>query len=170
MQTMVIEFARNVCGLEDANSTEFDPGHAASRDLQTARIERRRRTGRHHAPGRLSLPAGRRQLRPHKPTARARSASAIGIATNSIASIEGTLTSRGLRHHRRNAGRHLRRDLRDRRSSLVSRLPVPSRVQVQAAGAASAVHGRSSAPRCEHRDSTTGIATHGSANCCAEPH
>ena len=26
MQTMVIEFARNVCGLEKANSTEFDPG------------------------------------------------------------------------------------------------------------------------------------------------
>jgi CTP synthase len=26
MQTMVIEFARNVCGLEDADSTEFDPG------------------------------------------------------------------------------------------------------------------------------------------------
>ena len=26
MQTMVIEFARNVCGLEHANSTEFDPG------------------------------------------------------------------------------------------------------------------------------------------------
>ncbi|MEO7650321.1 MAG: CTP synthase, partial [Bryobacteraceae bacterium] len=26
MQTMVIEFARNVCGLERANSSEFDPG------------------------------------------------------------------------------------------------------------------------------------------------
>ncbi|HEX4229691.1 MAG TPA: CTP synthase [Bryobacteraceae bacterium] len=26
MQTMVIEFARNVCGLKDADSTEFDPG------------------------------------------------------------------------------------------------------------------------------------------------
>ena len=25
MQTMVIEFARNVCGLTDANSTEFNP-------------------------------------------------------------------------------------------------------------------------------------------------
>src|SRR6202012_2623400 len=28
MQTMVIEFARNVCGLKDANSTEFDPATA----------------------------------------------------------------------------------------------------------------------------------------------
>jgi CTP synthase len=26
MQTMVIEYARNVCGLEQADSTEFDPG------------------------------------------------------------------------------------------------------------------------------------------------
>ena len=26
MQTLVIEYARNVCGLEDANSTEFNPG------------------------------------------------------------------------------------------------------------------------------------------------
>ncbi len=26
MQTMVIEYARNVCGMENANSTEFDPG------------------------------------------------------------------------------------------------------------------------------------------------
>src|SRR4051794_1170393 len=26
MQTMVIEFARNVCGLKDANTTEVDPG------------------------------------------------------------------------------------------------------------------------------------------------
>ena len=25
MQTMVIEYARNVCGMEDANSTEFNP-------------------------------------------------------------------------------------------------------------------------------------------------
>jgi CTP synthase len=29
MQTMVIEFARNVCGLERANSTEFDPATPA---------------------------------------------------------------------------------------------------------------------------------------------
>src|SRR3981081_282627 len=26
MQTLVIEYARNVCGLEDADSTEFNPG------------------------------------------------------------------------------------------------------------------------------------------------
>ena len=31
--------------------------HAAPRDLQAARVERRRRTGRHHAAGRVALPA-----------------------------------------------------------------------------------------------------------------
>ena len=30
MQTACIEFARNVCGLKDANSSEFDPGHAST--------------------------------------------------------------------------------------------------------------------------------------------
>ena len=33
MQTMVIEFARNVCGLERADSTEFDPATPQPRDL-----------------------------------------------------------------------------------------------------------------------------------------
>ncbi len=42
MQTMVIEFARNVCGLADADSTEFNPGNTASRHLQASRAEGRR--------------------------------------------------------------------------------------------------------------------------------
>ncbi len=33
MQTACIEFARNVCGLEEANSSEFDPATHASGDL-----------------------------------------------------------------------------------------------------------------------------------------
>jgi len=40
MQTACIEFARNVVGLAEANSSEFDPAHAPSRDLQVARIAR----------------------------------------------------------------------------------------------------------------------------------
>ncbi len=36
---------------------------AGSRDLQAARVEGRRRAGRHHASGRVPVPAGRRQLR-----------------------------------------------------------------------------------------------------------
>ena len=71
MQTMVIEFARNVCGLAQRQLHRVRSGHARPRDLQAARAEGRRRAGRHHAPGRLSLPAGRRQLRARRPTARA---------------------------------------------------------------------------------------------------
>ena len=52
MQTMVIEFARNVCGLERRRFHRVRSRHAASRDFQAARIEGRRRTGRHHAAGR----------------------------------------------------------------------------------------------------------------------
>ena len=32
MQVMVTEFARNVCGMEGANSTEIDPESAVPRD------------------------------------------------------------------------------------------------------------------------------------------
>ena len=63
-------------------------GHAASRDLQTARVERRGRAGRHHAARKLALPAGRRQLRRTRPTAGARSTSAIAIATSSTANMK----------------------------------------------------------------------------------
>ena len=55
MQTACIEFARNVCGLDEANSSEFDPATPASRHLQAARAARRRGTRRHHAPRRLGL-------------------------------------------------------------------------------------------------------------------
>ena len=41
MQTLVIEFARNVCGLEQADSTEFDPAAPLPGDLQAARTEGR---------------------------------------------------------------------------------------------------------------------------------
>ena len=85
MQTLVIEYARNVCGLEAADSTEFNLGHAAPRDFQTARTEGNRRVGRHHAAGKLGLPAGRGQRGATRPTECARSTSAIATATSSIA-------------------------------------------------------------------------------------
>ena len=44
MQCAVIEYARHVCGLEGANSTEFDPDHRAQRDRSAARAARRSRT------------------------------------------------------------------------------------------------------------------------------
>ena len=60
---MVIEFARNVCGLTEAEFDRIRSGDAAARDLQTARIEGHRRTGRHHAAGRVALRAQAGQLR-----------------------------------------------------------------------------------------------------------
>jgi CTP synthase len=65
MQVATIEYARDVAGLKDANSTEFEPAHAASGDRADHRMEGRRRhdqdahravrPGRHHAPGRAEL-------------------------------------------------------------------------------------------------------------------
>ena len=46
MQTACIEFARNVCGLKDANSSEFDPAKPAPHHLQTPRAAGRGRNGR----------------------------------------------------------------------------------------------------------------------------
>ena len=63
MQCMVIEYARHVCGLPNANSTEFDAEAARHGDLQAARPARRRRDGRHDAPRRLPLPAARGDAR-----------------------------------------------------------------------------------------------------------
>src|ERR1039458_6051076 len=56
-----------------------------------------------------------------------------------IPGVIGDLANLDVGVVRRFAGQHLRRDLRDRRSPLVSGLPVPPRVQEQADGAASAV-------------------------------
>ena len=85
MQTMVIEFARNVCGLDRGEFHRIQPGHAAARDLQAARTEGHRRTGRHHAPRRVALRSEAGQLRLQGLRRRRPSASATGIATNSTA-------------------------------------------------------------------------------------
>ncbi len=87
---MVIEFARNVCGPGRRRFHRVRPGHAASRDLQAARTEGRRRTGRHHAPGRWPCLLSRRQLRAASLRRARDSASATAIATNSIASTKSS--------------------------------------------------------------------------------
>ena len=136
--------------------------HAAPRHLQVARVERRRRTGRHHAAGRVSCQSGRRKFRRARPMDAQRSASATAIATNSIANLKTDSDRTRPAAHRPDAGRRLRRDLRACRSSLVSGLPVPSRIQIEAAGAASAVHGvsrrRTEASRTEDRTARTEVA------------
>ncbi len=63
LQTAVIEFARNVCNLERANSSEFvqDPPYKVIYKMRELR--RRGRDGRHDAPGQVPLPAQARVAR-----------------------------------------------------------------------------------------------------------
>ena len=69
MQMAVIEFARNVGGLEGANSTEFDPSAAVPGRRPDARAAQRHREGRDDAARRLPVRARRRARRPPPPTA-----------------------------------------------------------------------------------------------------
>ena len=67
MQLAVIEYARNVAGLDGAHSTEFDPDtpHPVialitewqDRDGRVEQRDARLRSRRHHAPGRAGVPA-----------------------------------------------------------------------------------------------------------------
>ena len=156
MQLAVIEFARNMAGLEGAHSTEFDPDtphpvvalitewHGPRRQGRAAR--RRLRPGRHHAPGR----AGRAARCPApwrgRSTARKRSTSATAIATRSTTTTSRTRERRAARvaalRHRGPC-----RDDRAARSSLVRRLPVPPGVHLHAPRTAIRCSRPSSAPR-----------------------
>ena len=62
MQCAVIELARNACGLEGADSSEFDPATPHRVILQAAGAARGGRTGRHNASGRMEVPAHPRKL------------------------------------------------------------------------------------------------------------
>ena len=115
MQTLVIEFARNVCGLAGRRFDRVRSRHAAPRHLQAARADGRRRAGRHHAAGRLALPAGRGQLRAAR-LRRARDQRAPPPPLRVQPRVRRTADGRGPAHHRRDARRHLRGDLRDRRT------------------------------------------------------
>ncbi len=125
MQTAVIEFARNVCGLEHANTTEVRSRYARSRHLQIARVERRGRTGRHHASGRLSVLAGRR-----KPGAGSLWSGRDQRTSSAPLRIQSRIresSDRGrIADRRTNPRRRVRRDLRNPGPPLVPRLPVPS--------------------------------------------
>ena len=62
-QWAAVEYARNVCGIAEADSTEVAPETRRQGDLQAARPARRRRPRRHHAPRLLRLPAEARLAR-----------------------------------------------------------------------------------------------------------
>ena len=137
MQTACIEFARNVCGLQNANSSEFDPAtpHRVIYKLRELR-------GVEKLGGTMRLGAWTCQLAPRSSRASAyggtRSPSATATATSSIRNT-GNAQRRGLKHHRHHSRWNLRGNRRDPRSSVFPGLPVPSGIQVQALGAASAV-------------------------------
>ena len=95
MQTACIEFARNVVGLAGGELERVRSGDAASRDLQVARVARRRGTWRHDAawargPARSSPTRWLTRF-----TASWRSASGIVIAMSSIANTKSPWWRRG---------------------------------------------------------------------------
>ena len=83
MQCATIEFARNMCGLEGANSSEFDP--ETPHPVIDLMPDQRGRPGpgRHHAARRLRLPPGTGVGGPRRLRQRRRSGSATDIATSS---------------------------------------------------------------------------------------
>ena len=86
MQTACIEFARNVCGLDEANSSEFDPAtpHRVIYKLRELRgVEELGGTMRLGARG---IAKSTLIPTPSRPTANPRSASATATAMNSTAS------------------------------------------------------------------------------------
>ena len=138
MQTACIEFARNVCGLEDANSSEFDPAtpHRVIYKLRELR-------GVEELGGTMRLGAWTCKLEPGSFAQQAYGTTEISERHRHRYEFnreyEATAHRRRAEDHRHHSRRNLRRDRRDRRPSLLPRMPVPSRVQVEAAGAASAV-------------------------------
>ena len=99
MQTACIEFARNVCGLNDANSSEFDPAARTASSTNSASSPASKRWAEPcaSAPGPASWSPARSQPKPtaRHPTLtwaglliRLRSANATATATNSTASTK----------------------------------------------------------------------------------
>ena len=138
-QWAAVEYARHVCGIADADSTECAPDTPHEHHLQAARSARRRRSGRDDAAGHLCVRAEAGITRPsavrQRPVIHERHRHRYEF--NCL--YEKALTEQGLRDRRPLARRQVRRDHRAAIASLVRRGAVPSRVQVEAAQAASAV-------------------------------
>ena len=147
MQMAVIEAARNLLGIEDASSSEFGPTEHAVVGLMTEwikgnQLEKRAANGDLGGTMRLgAYPAhlrrghqGARDLRPGRDQ-RAPSPSLRG--QRQLQGPAGAGRPALLRHVAR---RHPAGDRRDSRPSLVHRRAVPSRAEVAAVRAASALH------------------------------
>ena len=145
MQTACIEFARNVCGLKDANSSEFDPAtehriiYKLRELLGVEEMGGTMRLGAWTCVLQEDSLASARLRRPK------RNQRAPSPPLRVQPRIRGAAHRRRPAHLRHNARPDLRRDRRDPRPSVLPRLPVPPRVQIQAARAAPAL------PRVHHR-------------------
>ena len=141
MQCASIEYARNVAGLGGREQHGIRFADAASRDFQAARAAGRGRNGRHDASGRVAVPpgagfAGGAGVR--QPGYQRAAPAPVRIQQRRV---REAADRRGAAHQRAHAGPHVRRNRGSAGASVVPRLPVPSGVQVEAAGAASAVCG-----------------------------
>ena len=138
MQTACIEFARNVCGLDEANSSEFDQAtpHRIIYKL-------RELTGIDELGGTMRLGAWTCKLEPNSQAAKAYGATEISERHRHRYEFnreyEAVLTGGGLRITGATPDGTYVEIVEIPGSSLLPGLPVPSGIQVQAAGAASAV-------------------------------
>ena len=175
MQLAVIEYARHMAGLDDANSTEFDPDtpHPVvalitewqNRDGSIERRSREFRPGRHDAPRRAAVRSGAGLARAPDLRRDHASPSGTGIATRST-----TITCRASRPRASSVGARAksetgRRPVRDDRAaaaSVVLRLPVPSGIHVESRAAAIRCSSASCSAALEHgsgrrRDGERGV-------------
>ena len=139
MQCAVIEFARNVVGLDRRPLDRVQQGHAAPGDLPARRAEDDHRQGGHDAAGRAAGPSDAGQQGGRRLWHGRSSPSGIGTATSSTTSTASSSPPTGMIVRRHEPRRLAGRDHRAARPSLVRGRAVPSRVQVEADRRASAV-------------------------------
>ena len=144
MQCATIEYARDVAGLKQADSTEFDP-----QTPHRVIYKLRELLGVDEMGGTMRLGAWPCKIEPdsfaHHAYGNHGNQRAPPPSLRIQLRIRKNADWRGIPHHRPHARRQVRRNRRGAGPSLVSRLPVPSGIQVEAARAASAllrVHGR----------------------------
>ena len=146
LQTAIVEFARNVCGLGRRPLDRVRQPAAVQGHLQDARAGGRRPDGRHHAAWQVPVPAdavvaGVGDVRI------GRGVGAPPPPLRGQPGVRAALRGEGPGGERQVARPDLRRGHRAARSPVVPGLPVPPRVQVAALRPAPDLQARSSAPR-----------------------
>ena len=140
-QWAAVEYARHVCGLADADSTECCARDAAQGDLQAARPARRRRPRRHDAARHVRVRAEAGLDSRSSSTAQTVIHERHRHRYEFNCLYEKTLTDKGLEIVGRSLDGKFVEIIELPDASVVRRGAVPPRVQVEAAQAASAVRG-----------------------------